>query len=209
VIQDKLTKRINFLIGKNGCGKSSLLRALEQTLARTPDWFVKYITPERGGPLTYDANIEQLPSSAATSPSSQRFPPVSWYLRSFIRNRVWLQGRFRIQQFFNSGNECSAFRLPNYPSDSIFISCQLYFRSPIKRVQHDRNSRQKLVNFSRCAKSVQARHGVIQNYQIGTQLYCLGDCFTSIYGLATNLPARVGSEQRPNSSQYQIVVIGN
>lgn len=59
MIQDKLTKRLSFLLGKNGCGKSTLLRDLEQNLSHTPDWFVKYITPERGGSLIYNANIEQ------------------------------------------------------------------------------------------------------------------------------------------------------
>lgn len=59
MLQDKLTRRVNFLIGKNGCGKSTLLRELEQNLSQASEWFVKYITPERGGSLTYNANIEQ------------------------------------------------------------------------------------------------------------------------------------------------------
>jgi hypothetical protein len=144
-------------------------------------------------------------------PQLSTFSPVSRcrYLRSFIRNRVWLRSRFCPQQFFNRRNECAPFRLPHYSSDSIFVGYLLYFSCPVKRVQHDRNCRQELVNFFRCAKSVQTRHGIIQNYQIRTQLYRLGDCFPSIYGLATNLPTRVRSEQSPNSSQYQFVVIGN
>jgi energy-coupling factor transporter ATP-binding protein EcfA2 len=55
----QLTKRINFLLGKNGCGKSSTLRKLDNDLAGNANWFVKYITPERGGSLAYDAGIEQ------------------------------------------------------------------------------------------------------------------------------------------------------
>jgi len=67
-------------------------------------------------------------------------------------------------------------------------------------VQHDRNSREEFVNFFRCAKSVQARHGVIQNYQIRTQLCRLRDCFPSIYGVATNLPTRIGFQDQPKFS---------
>ncbi len=59
MIQEKLTKRINFLLGKNGCGKSTLLRELDAQLSGKPEWIVKYITPERGGSLTYSAGIEQ------------------------------------------------------------------------------------------------------------------------------------------------------
>src|SRR6266513_3686045 len=58
-MEEKLTKRINFLLGKNVCGKSTLLRELEEKLSKDADWAVKYITPERGGSLTYAADIEQ------------------------------------------------------------------------------------------------------------------------------------------------------
>lgn len=54
----KLTNlgRINLLIGKNGCGKSSILRAIQQyTSAETG--LINYITPERGGTFSYDAGI--------------------------------------------------------------------------------------------------------------------------------------------------------
>ena len=106
MIQDKLTKRLNFLIGKNGCGKSSLLRELEQTLARTPDWFVKYITPERGGSLIYDANIEQnisqnvawLNNSRRTNRFEQfRQQSVSQFrnLELFVLREIEKEQRFR------------------------------------------------------------------------------------------------------------------
>jgi predicted ATPase len=58
-VEEKLTKRINFLLGKNGCGKSSTLREIDAKLADNEAWFVKYITPERGGSLTFTAHIEQ------------------------------------------------------------------------------------------------------------------------------------------------------
>lgn len=59
MIEDLLTRRVNFLLGKNGCGKSTLLRQLEGRLANDQEWFVSYVTPERGGSLTYDAGLEQ------------------------------------------------------------------------------------------------------------------------------------------------------
>ena len=47
---------INVILGKNGCGKSSILRALD---GNRVDWgHVKYITPERGGRITYDPGVE-------------------------------------------------------------------------------------------------------------------------------------------------------
>jgi len=51
---------VNVVLGKNGCGKSYLLRQLEKTLRGSPDYgIVKYLSPERGGLLQYEANIEQ------------------------------------------------------------------------------------------------------------------------------------------------------
>jgi energy-coupling factor transporter ATP-binding protein EcfA2 len=51
-----LTK-INVVLGKNGCGKSTLLKAVENGLAT--DGHKRYITPERGGVLIYQPNVEQ------------------------------------------------------------------------------------------------------------------------------------------------------
>src|SRR6185312_14703184 len=50
--------RINILFGKNGCGKSTTLKALTNNL-RTTNALIKYVPPERGGFLIYQANIEQ------------------------------------------------------------------------------------------------------------------------------------------------------
>lgn len=57
----KNLNKINILLGKNGCGKSYLLRQVEGGLSGKPDIFgkTKYITPERGGSLVYEAGIEQ------------------------------------------------------------------------------------------------------------------------------------------------------
>ena len=57
----KNLNKINILLGKNGCGKSFLLRQVEQGLGGKGDHYgkTKYITPERGGSLVYDAGIEQ------------------------------------------------------------------------------------------------------------------------------------------------------
>lgn len=64
----KLTNvgKINVLLGKNGSGKSSLLRILEQSKQQLPHFgSARYITPERGGQLTYEGGIE---TTIATSP---------------------------------------------------------------------------------------------------------------------------------------------
>lgn len=53
--------KINIVLGKNGCGKSIMLRLVEQELASHISTYgkTKYITPERGGSLIYEAGIEQ------------------------------------------------------------------------------------------------------------------------------------------------------
>lgn len=49
--------KINVILGKNGSGKSTLLRLMDTNLSG-PAACVRYITPERGGELTFDGNIE-------------------------------------------------------------------------------------------------------------------------------------------------------
>jgi energy-coupling factor transporter ATP-binding protein EcfA2 len=49
--------KFNVLLGKNGSGKSTLLRLFDQRRENQPGC-VRYITPERGGQLSYDGNIE-------------------------------------------------------------------------------------------------------------------------------------------------------
>jgi predicted ATPase len=51
--------RINVILGKNGCGKSYLLKKLEEGLNGRRLGKVRYISPERGGLLQYEAGIEQ------------------------------------------------------------------------------------------------------------------------------------------------------
>lgn len=51
--------KINVLLGKNGCGKSSLLKKVEEHLKNQKLGEINYVTPERGGTLTFDANVEQ------------------------------------------------------------------------------------------------------------------------------------------------------
>ena len=48
-------KKINIILGKNGSGKSSLLRHLNKNLDK--DYKTQYISPERGGLFTYDVNV--------------------------------------------------------------------------------------------------------------------------------------------------------
>lgn len=56
----KNINKINVILGKNGCGKSTLLRTLEQALPSLAEFGkCKYITPERGGTLVYEASVEQ------------------------------------------------------------------------------------------------------------------------------------------------------
>lgn len=57
----KNLNKINILLGKNGCGKSTLLRKVKQSVELLPDTYAKtsYITPERGGALSYEAGLEQ------------------------------------------------------------------------------------------------------------------------------------------------------
>jgi len=52
--------RINVLLGKNGCGKSFLLKKVEQQIKNRPGiGQIRYISPERGGLLTYEPGIDQ------------------------------------------------------------------------------------------------------------------------------------------------------
>ena len=46
--------RFSILLGKNGSGKSSLLRQLD----KDKTFNTKYISPERGGSLKYDPGVE-------------------------------------------------------------------------------------------------------------------------------------------------------
>lgn len=52
--------KTNIVLGKNGCGKSTMLRKTEQGLSARTEAFgkTKYITPERGGTLIYQAGVE-------------------------------------------------------------------------------------------------------------------------------------------------------
>jgi len=59
--------RKNILLGKNGCGKSRLLKLVDQGLRGRADvGAVRYLSPERGGTLQWEAGIEQ---NLSTSPS--------------------------------------------------------------------------------------------------------------------------------------------
>lgn len=70
----KNISKINIVLGKNGCGKSTLLRSVEQGLSSQSQSYgkTKYITPERGGALIYEAGIEQSLSTDINWLSGQR-----------------------------------------------------------------------------------------------------------------------------------------
>ncbi len=57
----KNLNKINIILGKNGCGKSIMLRTIEQNIISQNENIgkSKYITPERGGALAYEAGVEQ------------------------------------------------------------------------------------------------------------------------------------------------------
>jgi len=62
----KLTQlgKINLIVGRNGCGKSTALKRIDQRFARAPKAPpVRYITPERAGVLQYDPNVDASVSS--------------------------------------------------------------------------------------------------------------------------------------------------
>lgn len=51
---------INVILGKNGCGKSFLLKSIEQNVKAIGSvGNTRYISPERGGFVSYEAGIEQ------------------------------------------------------------------------------------------------------------------------------------------------------
>lgn len=50
-------KKINVLMGRNGAGKSRLLRAIDEYSANNGDYYVRYISPERAGVFKRDGNI--------------------------------------------------------------------------------------------------------------------------------------------------------
>lgn len=50
--------KINIILGKNGAGKSTALKAIEFSLSQNIVGQTKYITPERGGKLAYEPNVD-------------------------------------------------------------------------------------------------------------------------------------------------------
>ncbi|MGK2742271.1 ATP-dependent nuclease [Tepidicaulis sp. LMO-SS28] len=62
--------RINVILGKNGSGKSTLLRLMDKELS--PKGCVRYVTPERGGQLVLDGNLETNRSNNPNWLSQQR-----------------------------------------------------------------------------------------------------------------------------------------
>lgn len=81
-IHDKELKnlsKINIILGKNGCGKSTILKNIETDLtSKSSQWGkIKYITPERAGILQYDATVEQ----------------------NIVNNLTWLPQTRRVNQF--------------------------------------------------------------------------------------------------------------
>ena len=69
---------VNIIMGKNGCGKSSLLKQIQQSIEGDEEFgHSKYITPERAGTLNHDPHTEHSVNS----------------------NQRWLPGQLRRNQF--------------------------------------------------------------------------------------------------------------
>lgn len=92
---------VNVVLGKNGVGKSELLRALDDYLTRHPEKFLsKYISPERAGEFAYHSSVEM------NVRSSER-----WASDTRRRNRV---AEFRNLSFWEYRNlEVLALRREN------------------------------------------------------------------------------------------------
>jgi len=63
IIKNDLTfknlNKINILLGKNGCGKSTALKGIDgEIITDEIHMYCEYISPERGGYLTHDAGVE-------------------------------------------------------------------------------------------------------------------------------------------------------
>src|SRR5690349_15897944 len=72
--------KINVILGKNGCGKSTILRHFDQHY-RNSEYsraaFIKYLSPERGGQLKSDTGIE-----------NRMLEGTSWQADTRRKNRV-------------------------------------------------------------------------------------------------------------------------
>ena len=59
--------QLNIILGKNGCGKSTVLRQIDTSLPKTSNIYgtIRYLSPQRGGVLRYEPSVE---SSIAANP---------------------------------------------------------------------------------------------------------------------------------------------
>lgn len=65
--------KTNVILGKNGCGKSHILKKIEQDLSQdNANGLVRYISPERGGQLSYNSSVLDSIQSNPLWLSSQR-----------------------------------------------------------------------------------------------------------------------------------------
>lgn len=63
--------KVNIILGKNGCGKSTALKEIDKALENN-DGLNKYLSPERGGHLKHNPSLENQVSQNGTSWFSQQ-----------------------------------------------------------------------------------------------------------------------------------------
>lgn len=69
----KNVSKMNIVLGKNGSGKSLMFRQLESSLSGMEDYGkTKYITPERGGAVSYMPNVDDNMKNPSWIPSDRR-----------------------------------------------------------------------------------------------------------------------------------------
>ncbi len=102
--------KINVVLGKNGCGKSTLLKRFDEQLRNDPETYgsIKYITPERGGVLVYEASVEHSSINDINwLPSSRRVNQFNQFRQQTVAQYRTLETEILrgIEQAYESGTQ--------------------------------------------------------------------------------------------------------
>src|ERR1700722_17056151 len=101
-------RSVNVILGKNGCGKSTLLKDVESSLVNQNGWKTTYITPERGGNLVYQPNVEaNVTSNADWMPQTRRANQFNQFREQTIYLYRTLERRIQadLEESVEAGNE--------------------------------------------------------------------------------------------------------